>query len=284
MSTSVLRRTSEKVNDFYGTNMAFIFFMSATTIFGLLQVVFYSIGNLQLNGFFIDGSSVNGTSDAVFHPVANWLLLFLSLTGCYFGFIGGILLFRGNTNFIYWQASSTGIQIFTMFIAQLWFGVILSIYYTIMHFTRFYVWKNGLLEKWNISNEVVVTSALIFFAVLFVSMILIVSQWGNAMYASSAWMTTKNQYFDAVNTSISMTASLLMLFKSRWCFAFYAVAKIFNIWNYYDAMLIVPLVQMSLFWIMDFTGFIGWSYKDEEIPVEIPFHEYINGLIEKNKK
>ncbi len=268
METKVLAKAVKKVNDFYKSNGALIFFMSATTIFALLQVILYSLNLMQVNGSNIEDAKVHG------HLWSSWILLTSSIIGCYAGFIGGIMLFRGSLSFIYWQNISTILAALTQALAAMWFGAAVSIYFIVMNFTRYFVWKHDYLEKWNWSPEKVVTYGIIILIILLISLNTIALMYGEQMYASSKWMDTKNYAFDATGASLNIAASFLMLFKSRWAFLFYAIAKIFTIWNYADAGLIVPIVQMMLFWIMDATGFIGWSIhaiKPEETVVELDF-------------
>lgn len=263
MNTSVLARATEKVNDWYKSNGAFIFFMSATTIFAFLQVILYSLNMMYVNGSTIETGGFS-----------NWILLSVSILGCYFGFVGGIMLFRGSLSFVYWQNASTILATLTQALASMWFGAMVSIYFIVMNLTRYYVWKNGLLEKWNWSPEKVVTVGLIILVSVMVTLNLVAFYWGDVLYSSSTWMIPRNYQFDATGASLNIAASFMMLFKCRWSFALYAIAKIFTIWNYADAGLIVPIIQMMLFWIMDFTGFIGWSIhaiEPEDTAVELDF-------------
>ncbi len=264
MNSNVWAKTAKKVNDFYASSVAIIFFMSATTIFAFLQIILYSLNVMEVNGHKIENVSGNG--------VGNWFLLAFSIIGCYCGFVGGIMLFRGSLSFVYWQNASTTLAILTQALASMWFGAFVSVYFIFMNTIRFWAWKNNKLDDWDWSSSKIVTIGLIYWVILILIMYLLCGFVGEELYANAKWMKTRNYYFDATGASLNMAASLMMLFKSRWAFVFYAVAKIFTIWNYADAGLIVPIVQMMLFWVMDFTGFIGWSIHEED-PVEIPFDE-----------
>lgn len=273
--SSIWATATKKVNDFYASNIAIIFFMSATTIFALLQVILYSLGMMQVNGHKIN---------EVTSQYPNWILLAMSIIGCYAGFIGGILLFRGSLSFVYWQTTSTTFAIITQALASMWFGAFCSAYFIMMNIIRFWAWKNDKLTQWNWSpKKVIMVGAIILFVVV-TTLYILCGFCGENIYASSAWMQNKNYYFDATGASLNITASFLMLFKSRWAFVLYAIAKVFTITNYAEAGLIVPIVQMILFWIMDATGFIGWSLPQKiEEPIEIPFEDYMSDLVEKNK-
>lgn len=277
MNSKVWAKATKKVNDFYASNVAIIFFMSATTVFALLQVILYSLNLMYVNGQSIETIEGNG--------VGNWMLLTFSIIGCYCGFIGGIMLFRGSLSFVYWQNISTTLAILTQALASMWFGAFVSFYFIAMNFTRFWAWKNNKLDDWDWSSKRVVTIGMIYWVTLLLIMYIICffvgdEMYGNAVYSidpitgdRSGWMHKRNFYFDATGASLNMAASFMMLFKSRWAFVLYAIAKIFTITNYAEAGLIVPIVQMVLFWVMDFTGFIGWSLHEED-PVEIPFEEH----------
>ncbi len=273
---SRLADATQKVNDWYKSNGAFIFFMSATTIFALLQVILYSLNLMTVNGTDLDGAIEHGKL------TSSIILLTVSIIACYCGFIGGIMLFRGSLSFIYWQNTATILATFTQAIASMWFGAFVSIYFLVMNFIRYYVWKNELLEKWNISQQTIVVSGLIILVILLALTNTIVIIWGDAMYSNASlsvnpdtgWMANKNYSFDAIGASFNMAASYMMMFKCRWSFVLYAIAKVFTIWNYADAGLIVPIIQMMLFWIMDFTGFIGWSIhsiKPTDTAIETDF-------------
>lgn len=268
LPTSKIAIAIQKVNDFYKSNWAFAFFMSATTIFAFVQVILYATNSMAVNGMNIDAAGEEGKI------VSSWILLSASIIGCYCGFVGGIMLFRGHLSFVYWQNISTILATITQALASMWFGAFVSVYFIIMNLTRYVVWKNELLDKWNWSNEKVVTVGLLIFIVVFIVMGGTAFLFGDTLYSNATWMEKRNYLFDATGASFNIGASFLMLFKSRWAFALYAIAKIFTIWNYADAGLIVPIVQMMLFWIMDATGFIGWSthsIKAVDTAVELDF-------------
>lgn len=257
METKVLAKAVEKVNDFYKSNAALIFFMTATTIFSLLQVILYSLNMMQVNGHNIEWAQ------NTHHLWSSWILLGAAIVGCYSGFIGGIMLFRGSLSFLYWQNIATGLAVITQSIASMWFGAFVSFYFIVANFVRYYAWKHGWIEKWDLSESTVLAIGLITLLILMLLLNSISLIWGPEMYAASAWMTPKNYQFDATGAALNISATIFLMFKNRWAFVLYALAKVFTIWNYADAGLIVPIVQMMLFWIMDFTGFIGWSIKPE---------------------
>ncbi len=257
METKVLAKAVEKVNDFYKSNAALIFFMTATTIFSLLQVILYSLNMMQVNGHNIEWAQ------NTHHLWSSWILLGAAIVGCYSGFIGGIMLFRGSLSFLYWQNIATGLAVITQSIASMWFGAFVSFYFIVANFVRYYAWKHGWIEKWDLNESTVLAIGLITLLILMLLLNSISLIWGPEMYAASAWMTPKNYQFDATGAALNISATIFLMFKNRWAFVLYALAKVFTIWNYADAGLIVPIVQMMLFWIMDFTGFIGWSIKPE---------------------
>ncbi len=268
-SSTRFARATEKVNDFYASNLAVWFFMTATTIFALLQVILYSLNLMQVNGSTIEAAANSH------HTISNWILLAASIFACYAGFMGGILLFRGSLNFIYWHNASTILAIVTQSLAGMWFGAFVSAYFILTNSIRFYLWKRDLVNKWNFSNEIILISSLIYLFVLLVLLNSISFFFGDQLYKNSiyienpdgttiGWMLPYNYQFDATGASLNMAAAVLLIFKNRWAFVLFALGKVFTIWNYADAGLIVPIVQMMLFWVMDFTGFIGWSIQDED--------------------
>ncbi len=255
MRTTVWATMTKKANDFYKTNWAFAFFMTTTTVFALIQVLLYSLNLMQVNGYYQDNAP---------NITLSWILLVASIFGTYCGFIGGIMLFRGSLSFVVWQNISTVMAVITQSLAHMWFGAITSLVFVGMNFTRFYVWKHKLIEKWNLSTAKVMTGSFIVFISILLITNAMVAGLGEQLYGASKWMKPYNRVFDATAASLNLTASLIMMFKVRWAFAVYALAKVFSITNYAGAGLIVPIVQMMLFWIMDLTGFIGWSIKEEE--------------------
>ncbi len=267
METTVLAKAVKKVNDFYKTNAALFFFMSMTTIFALIQVILYSLDQMEVTGHL--------ASDAP-KPILSWVMLIASILACYVGFIGGIMLFRGSLSFVYWQNASTLFAVLTQSLASMWFGAFVSVYFIIMNLARYYVWKNELLEKWNWSPEKVVIIGAFVFVVVLITLNSMSFFWGEEIYSGSSatWMEQKNYQFDATGATFNITAAFMIMFKSRWAFLLYATGKIFTIWNYADAGMIVPIVQMMLFWIMDATGFIGWSLhavEPNETAIETDF-------------
>ncbi len=268
METKVIVKVVNRVNDFYKTNAAFIFFMSATTIFALLQVILYFTGVMAVNGHGIDWGAETD------HIWSQTLLLATSIIGCYAGFIGGIMLFRGSLSFVFWQNLASTLSVITQLLASMWFGAFVGVYFVAMNVIRYYVWKHELTDKWGWSSTKILIIGMIVLFGLLISLNTVAYVWGDKMYSSSAWMKKYNYQFDATGASLNITASFLLLFKNRWAFMLYAIAKVFTIWNYADAGLIVPIVQMMLFWIMDFTGFIGWSIHavtPEDTVVEVDF-------------
>ncbi len=265
--TSVLAKAVVKVNDFYKSSYAFVFFMSATTIFAFLQIILYSLNEMQVNGHFMNELTNIGS-------FLNWLLLSVSIIGCYSGFIGGIMLFRGNLSFVFWQSLATGLGFVTQMLARMWFGSVVAIFFLVMNFIRYHAWKNGLLDKWNWSAKKVVTVGLIVFIILLVLLNVVAYSAGDFMYSGAIWMNSLNHQFDATGAAFNISATIFLLFKSRWAFVMYALAKFFTIWNYADAGLIVPIVQMLLFLVMDITGFIGWSIhaiEENNTTLEVEF-------------
>ncbi len=264
MGTQIWATAIKKTNDFYASNKAFHFFLSITTIFSLLQVILFATNNMQVNGNTLDKTSV---------PLLTWLLLAVSIVATYCGFVGGIMMFRGSLSFVYWQTTATSLSFITQALAQMWFGALVSLYFILMNMIRFYAWKHDLIEKWNWSSAKVMWVGFAFFILVFGAMNSVATIWGDEIYLNNSdWMNQWNANFDATGASLNMTASFVMLFKVRWAFMIYAVAKVFTISNYACAGLIVPIVQMMLFWIMDFTGFIGWSLHILE-PEDTNFEE-----------
>lgn len=246
---------TKKTNDFYKTNASFVFFMSATTIFGLIQVLAYAFWGMEVNGHVLASAP---------NPLLSWVLLIASIIATYCGFIGGILILKGSLSFLYWQNVATTMAIITQSLAHMWFGAFTSFYFLVVNFVRYYMWKYETVEKLGWSTEKVMWISAIYFVLLFVATNMVAWVWGDFLYGSSAWMREYNRHFDAIGATLNMTAAFIMIFKVRWAFCLYAIAKIFTITNYADAGLIVPIVQMVLFWIMDFTGFIGWSINSIE--------------------
>ncbi len=256
MKTEIWAKAVEKSDSFYRTNAAFLFFMSAASIFALIQVALYATDMMRVNGYFASGAPA---------PALAWLLLASSIVGTYCGFIGGIMVFRGSLSFVYWQNTATTLAVITQALAGMWFGAITSFYFIGMNITRFIIWKNKYHEKWDLSDNTVMIISAIYFVILMTVMNTVATVFADPLYLNnSPWMKQYNCNFDATGAAFNMTASFMMIFRLNWTFVMYAIAKLFTITNYAAAGLIVPIVQMILFLVMDFTGFLGWSIKKEK--------------------
>ncbi len=251
---TVIAKTVEKINDFYKSNAALIFFISVTTIFGFVQIILYSLNVIRLNGYYIDEVE-NWLS------IANWVLIGVSISSCYVGFIGAIYMVRGSLNFVWWLSITNILSVITQALSQMWFGASLSMFLFFFLWFRYFVWKHDWLEKWDLSDGLVLSCGLALLVVLLTTFNLIAFYYGDVIYASSNWMKPINYQFDASIAAMCIVASTFLMFKLKWGFLIFLASKVFAISNYAGVGLIVPIVQMSLFAVVDVTGFIGWSIK-----------------------
>lgn len=247
-------RLIEKTNKFYASKQALFFYMSAATIISILQIGLFAGGIMRVNNALITDEGANLWT--------LWILLACSVVAAYAGFYGGILIFRGSLNFIYYQMTSLVLLILTYIFSHIWMSAILYVVFIIMTFARFYIWKHGYLEKWNLTTQKIMTMALgVFIFSALVMGLLSTTMYKHGFYTDALgenkpiWMV----FIDAFGSVIYITAGFVMMFKSRWAFALYAFGKLFIISNFLAAGVLVPAVQQIIFWTMDFSGFIGWS-------------------------
>lgn len=239
------------VNNWYSSRKSMIFFMTVTTLFGIFQFTVYACG-VNVNG--------HNISEGSFLP---WFAMAMAIAGCYCGFIGGILVFRGKHSFIYFQVG----QMLISFINSILSGLLLLsfafLWSLVFTFLRRYMWPRGYLEKWNLTKE---NKAYILFGVLITSLVItftLEAFYGSTMNVFTGTDIVKAKwtwYFDAINASITIAASTMMFFRWRWCYVLFFIGKFFAISNYAYAGMYVPIVQMVLFSIMDVTGFFAWSF------------------------
>ncbi|BDU67639.1 MAG: hypothetical protein TYPL_2920 [Candidatus Tyloplasma litorale] len=246
-----IQSTVKKVNEWYASKSSLIFFICITTIFGLFQLILFVTGTI----------TVNDHTFGEENSYLAWIAIAISIASCYFGFIGGIMVFRGSFTFIYWQSAQMITSLIIAALSGMWLGSFALAYSLMFVFIRHFSWKAGIIEKWNLSKEklfliltIVLISTLTFF--------ILIENYFEELHYIPGINEPKPKwtwYFDAFNASLSITATTMMFFKWRWCFVLFFITKIFIISNYAYANMYVPIIQMLMFVIMDVTGFFAWS-------------------------
>ncbi len=115
------------------------------------------------------------------------------------------------------------------FMAGALFASISSITGLILTYVRYFVWKNNLTEKWNLSKRKVLILSIIFLISLLIIFNLIVYFFSNN---SSFWDDNeKNKWlwFDAIGASLEICAYTFLIFKVWWAFLFFFTSKFFLI-------------------------------------------------------
>lgn len=242
-----------KINDWYASKNSLIFFLGTTSLIGLIQIILFLSGVININSFNIDDKSI-----------LPWIAVFISLLSCYLGFVGGILVFRGDGNFIYFQASQAFLSLITALMSGLLIDSMAVFYGFIFTFFRKIAWEKKWIEKWNLKPKTLTIIGIS----MFISLILIFSvietlvlpeeahYWPGTTELKAKW----SWYFDGIAAASGFTGTTLFLFRWRWAFLAFFIGKFFVIASYAYAQMYVPIVQMLLFAIMDFTGFFAWSH------------------------
>lgn len=245
----------DKTNKFYASNAAIIVFMTLATSFSLLQIILFATGSMRVNGALI-------TDDV--NLMTLWLLLSASIIACFSGYIGAIMLFRGNSSFLYFQGGQTILYVITFLFSRIWMSAILNITIIFWLIIRYVAWKRNWIEKLNWNYKVITISTIVVFIIAF----LIFFSFAYLLYENNLYVDELGKskpiwvvIFDLLGSTLYFTASYLIIFKVRWAFVIYAIGKIFMITTLLQSGVVVSALQQAIYWSMDLTGFISWSIK-----------------------
>ena len=249
----------KKVNDFYESSVSMIFFLSIMSVFSLIQMVLFFTGIIPVNHTYFGGGSVDG-----YTPQKASLLyfsFFMSITGAIAGFVGGVLGVRMNPQFIWWATwQSTCTAITAIIMGSIIYGIFTALI-IITNFVRKYVWSSLEDKDISLNNKENIFIIGIIGAVMMIVLMIIVSQFQISMYgfpliSHYPWYG----YFDVLGSVLNLMGIGLLLIKSRVAFPVFLLAKLFLFFEFGVNGQIVPIIQMSLFAIMDVTAFLSWSH------------------------
>lgn len=254
MNNETLIKISSKINELYKGKIMIIVFMTLTTIFGILQILLFLTGVLLING-----TSINETDNWLVTLV--WISTAISLLSCYTGFLGAISNIRGSNTFLIWMTIQLTMLSMVALLAGALFAAISSLFGLISAFVRYYVWKNDLVEKWNLNKDKLKIIAIIIFTIICSTFILIV--WG-CSEKSSFWDNSEPNkwlwYFDAIGAALEICAYAFLIFKVWWAFAFFFISKFFFGVIYGVTGNVVSMVQMIMFSSTDISGMLAWLF------------------------
>ena len=254
----------KKMNDFYKSSNAMIFFLTIISIFSIIQMILFFTNTMPINHTYF-----NGTSTAGFTPQKEGLLYFsfaLSITGAISGFIGGVFGVRKDPKFIVWATyQSVCTAITSIIMGSLIYGIF-TILIIITNFIRIYVWieftKRGITLNTKRNNIMI----LIIGAVVIIGMSIMISVYQDQIYGQLATKYPWYGYFDVLGAVLNLMGIIFLLIKSRVAFPIFLTAKVFLLVCFGVNGQIIPIIQMLLFAIMDVTSFLSWSLKEEEAP------------------
>lgn len=247
------------INKFYASNLSLVIFLGVTILFAILQIILFVTNVIEINH--ISFGEPTGQALA-------WISMAIALGSCFVGFVGAIMNLRGSLSFIYWAISQMMLSLMVAIFAGIILTGIALLFSILVTIIRYFIWKFELLDKWNLSNNLIyilvgaftIISGLLFSLLIFIGVIVPMTT-SLVPEAKPLW----TGYFDAWTSSLIMGAALLMIFKSRWAFVLYFISKIFAIANYVEVGNIISIIQLLLFVTMDITGFIAWSDKNFQL-------------------
>lgn len=265
MNKETFRKWVVNINKFYASNISLAIFLSITAIFSIIQISLYVTSKIEMNGSY--WNEIGGDTKAI---TMAWVTISLGLLSCFTGFIGAIMNMRGNTLFVYWASINFLCSAITAFMASAILMCIAFIISFLLSWFRYFVWKNNLLEKWDLNMKKVWIWISIFFLLtlgIFLTIEatagMISDDFGNLMHYFPGDNEPKAKwtwYADAIGATFLIFGSVIITLKNRMAFVIYFIAKIFGIATYAYAGQIIPIVQMSIFFTTDITGFIAWSH------------------------
>jgi len=254
----------KKMNDFYKSSNAMIFFLTIITIFSLVQMVLFFTNVMPVNHTYFNGTSTKG-----FDPQKKGLLYFsfiLSITGAISGFIGGVFGVRKDPRFIGWATyQSTCTAITSIIMGSLIYGIF-TILIIITNFIRIYVWIEFTKKEITLDTKRNNIIILLVGAVVIIGMLIMVSMCQEKIYGPLAAKYPWYGYFDVLGAVLNLMGIIFLLIKSRVAFPIFLTAKVFLLVCFGVNGQIIPIIQMLLFAIMDVTSFLSWSLKEEEAP------------------
>ncbi len=251
----------KKMNDFYKSSNAMIFFLTIISIFSILQMVLFFTNVMPINHTYFNGDSIEG-----FKAQKLGLLYFsftLSITGAIAGFVGGVFGVRKDPKFILWatyQSACTAIT--SIIMGSLIYGVF-TVLIIITNFIRIYVWvefpKRGINLNTKKNNIVIIMVGIL----TIIIMAIIVALFQNNIYGDLVKKYPWYGYFDILGAALNLMGITFLLIKSRVAFPIFLMAKLFLLVCFGVNGQIIPIIQMLLFAIMDVTSFLSWSHKEE---------------------
>lgn len=258
MKITTMRKVSDKVSAFYNGYNSIILFMSLTTVFVFLQSLLFGFGVININGTHYN----NEDSRLV---ILAWTSIILSMISCYTGFMGAIANIKGSNTFLIWMTIQLALLAMVAFMAGAVFAAISSTYGIVSAYVRYFIWKNELIEKWNLSKQKIIIISIIILIITLVSLNMIVilfsensNLWDNSETNKWLW------YFDSTGSSLEICAYTMLIFKVWWAFLFFFISKFFFATIYLMTGNGVSLVQMLLFATTDISGMLSWYFVNKD--------------------
>lgn len=254
-----------KVNDFYKTKYAVIIFSIIGTFFGVIEIVMFFTGALEINGT----SFGDETSQAQL-----WTTLFafgLSLFSLYFGFYIGIANTNKSPYASYYSAIGTAVAMIMDVLAGLWL-ISIELLITIpiiMYRKNFWNKERYKEEKFQFKNMwpwvllTAIIGMIIFYGMVFL--------WHDQIYGYSIlpWMEAPNAdpkfawkwYFDASVAWMGILGSFCFVFRWRQAYFWWTVCKVPQTILFITAGLYVQATQQVIWLLIDMGTVLALTHQ-----------------------
>ncbi len=259
MEETKFLKITDKVNKFYSSVISIYIFCGIATIVGIIQIIAFALGCLEVNG------TVNDSTSLASEKIWAWFAIIISIINCYVSFYMCILNSRGNSSFLWWAVGMNVLTFIVNAMASMWMLNLQILIVIPLVFVRYYVWKNNLYEEGKFTFKNCWWWLYIISAACVVIFTLIVFLWGETIYSGGINDGKKMLwYFDAISAALQVIANTLLIFKVRQAYLWMELSKIPFIALYIQSGNIVPTVQQLIYFTMDCATVLAWTAQSKK--------------------
>lgn len=254
MEETKFLKVADGINKFYSSTKSIYIFCGIATVVGLVQIIAFAMGALEING------TLNDATSSQAQKLWAWFAITISIINCYVSFYMCILNSRGDSSFLWWAVGMNVLTFIVNAMASMWMLNLQIIIVIPLVFIRYYVWEHKLYEEGKFSFKNCWWWLYIISVVLVVIFILIVFLWGEQIYAGGINDGKKMLwYFDTISAALQVIANTLLIFKVRQAYLWMELSKIPFIALYIQSGNIVPTVQQLIYFTMDCATVLAWT-------------------------
>ncbi len=237
-----------KSDEFYNSNWSIVVLLSAAVIFAIIQALLFNYGVIDVNG-------INHQNNNAWEA---WLSLALTSAGSSFQFVGIVYALRYNAKMsVSFTLVGSILMMSNAFLSKVWFSAITFLLVTLLAVARYFLWSkhDDNTDKMQKKNWI----WMIVFNVVFITAGSLVYGFDVIEFGTNDPATDWTKYMDVLNSSMIITGSMLMLFKSRWANVLWFLSGIPMGIVYGTLNQVVFLASLFIFKINDVFSFMAMS-------------------------